>query len=141
MADVLRALFPGLGRNRHVTWRAAQRVKPLQLVQRDPRAYWEQKTWVSRGHQFDGWFRTPYGSWKGRADRTPSGTLEVYIQNPPTFIDSSPHRSCIQDRGGGWHFIHVTNGVSDLSSAIIHIEHLLVEAFMLYRRSGRGIVI
>lgn len=138
MVLLTREFFADLWRRCHPPWQSKPGSKHDLLVRRDPRAYWEQKNWRSNRNSFEGWFRTPYGSWRGRAERAPGGVIEVYIKNPPDFISYSPHRHCIHDRGDGWHSIHVTNGLRDLSSGIITIEHLLCEAFLRYRNSRKG---
>jgi hypothetical protein len=98
------------------------------LVQRDQRPYWEQRGWTSQGGEYLGYFRTRFGSWKGKAEASPSGRIDLFIQDPPDALKGHSHWVCFRSRLGGWFFIHTNEPIEDLSSGILTIEKILTEA-------------
>lgn len=98
-------------------------------VERDTRSYWQQRGWHHDGNEYHGFFRTAFGSWKGRAEQSPSTRLDLFIHQPPQALARHPHWQCFFLREKQWFFIH-HNGASDLSSAIIEVERILTEAHL-----------
>lgn len=98
------------------------------LVQRDSRPYWQQRGWTSQGNEYHGYYRTAFGSWRGKAKISFSERIELFIHNPPKFLEGHSHWACFRSRLGGWYFIHTNEPIEDLSSGILAIEHLLKEA-------------
>jgi hypothetical protein len=98
------------------------------VVQRDKRPYWEQRGWTCQGGEYCGYYRTAFGSWKGKAKISFSGRIELFIQNPPKILENHSHWPCFRSRLGGWHFIHTNEPITDLSSGILAIENILTEA-------------
>lgn len=103
--------------------------KPI-VVQRDSRPYWQQRGWTASGDEFMGFFRTPFGSWKGKAKVSPSGRVELFIQYPPAVLERHSHWTCFRWRFGGWYFVHTNEPIEDLSSGILAIENILTEAHL-----------
>ena len=106
----------------------AQLSKRPVLVQRDSRPYWEQRGWTFKGGEFLGYYRIPFGSWKGKAKVSPSNRIDLFIQDPPSVLRKHSHWSCFRWRLGGSYFIHAITPIADLSSGILEIEKILMEA-------------
>ena len=98
------------------------------FVQRQSRPYWQEREWWQLKSQFHGHYRTHYGSWKGRAELSPSGRFEMLIRHPPVVLEQHPHWSCFHELNDGWYAIH-TLEKRDLSGAILAIETILREAY------------
>jgi hypothetical protein len=107
---------------------APARVNGKPVVQRDTRPVWMQKRWRQQGNEYHGYFRTRFGSWKGRMYVSPSGRVDLFIHNPPDALHRHPHWACFSALKDGWYSIH-HYGIYELSSAIVHIESMLAEAF------------
>lgn len=101
------------------------------VVQRDTRPYWDQRGWKKRGTGYVGYYRTPFGSVKGKATKSPSGRVKLYINKPPDGLRRHPHAACFIPRGGGWLWIHTHHAIKDLSSGILQVETVLKEAYQL----------
>lgn len=100
-----------------------------QVVKRDQRPYWKQRGWRSTlTGTFVGWYRTQFGSWRGKAKRRRSGGVKLFIHAPPAVLENHSHWACFRPRSGGWYFIHMNGRVQDLSSAILEVERILTEA-------------
>ena len=112
--------------------RQVQRFSPVVggpiLVQRDSRPYWQQREWVAHGWEYYGYYRTRWGSWQGKAKTSPSNRIDLFIHDPPDFLESHPHWACFRSRFGGWYFIHANEPITDLSSGILAVENILREA-------------
>jgi len=101
--------------------------KPI-LVSRDTRSYWEQRGWTRSGFKYEGYYRTPFGSWKGKAEVSFSGRVELFIHKPPEALENHSHWACFRGQWGGWYFIHTNEPIADLSSGILAVEKILLEA-------------
>lgn len=106
-----------------------RRAGPKILVERIPRAYWEERGWTNQGDCYDGDFQTRFGKWPGCAAVSPSGRVEIYIHYPPTVLRHHPHWLCFFKRKGGWYFVHSTDPMEDVSAAIIAVEKIINEAY------------
>ena len=103
-------------------------VKPT-LVKRDTRPYWAKRGWRGFLGKYTGWYRTQFGSWKGRAIVSPSGRIDLFIFAPPYALRRHPHWPCFFRKESDWYFVHVQDQQHDLSSGVIRIEQILTEAF------------
>jgi len=105
----------------------ARPVPARRVVQRTEVPYWQQQGWTGNGDEHVGYFRTPTGSWHGRATVSPSGEVRIYIKEPPESLRAHPHWPCFRWRLKGWYEVHHF-GAADLSSAILAVEQILREA-------------
>ncbi len=121
--DKQQAPAPGGGLSRAIIKASSK------LVRRDTRPYWQQRGWVKRNaYRIDGYFRTRFGSWKGKATISPSKRIELFIHKPPAKLRKHPHWECFMSRAKNWYFVH-THGIKDLSSGIMQVERVLTEAY------------
>jgi hypothetical protein len=103
--------------------RGSQRV----VVRRQCVPYWQERGWVRQGHDYQGCYRTRFGSWKGRAEVGASGVARMFICNPPAVLEDHPNWPCFFMRRDGWYHIHTHNPFG-LSEGILRIEEILTEA-------------
>lgn len=118
--------------------------RPPPKVKRDERSVVEKNgwkhvntvsSWFTDKEEWEGWFRTPYGSWRGKAT-IKSGKVAGFIFNPPMeAIRLTEQAGCFVARGEGWFWVHTNNTVRDLSSEIVEIENIICEGF---RRAVRA---
>ena len=101
------------------------------VVQRAMTPYWKERGWRQLKSDYLGNFQTKFGSWQGYIYVSPSGRIEVYIENPPSELEKHPHWPCFRARENGWFFIHATTPVRDVSAGILSTEKTLTEAFQL----------
>lgn len=98
------------------------------MVPRQEQAYWEQRGWQKSGKSYEGYYRTRFGSWRGKAEVSWSGKINLFIHNAPKALERHHKWECFLWRPGGWRFIH-NFGISDLSSGILEVERLIAESF------------
>ncbi len=101
------------------------------MVQRAETPYWKERGWQQVDGGFAGMFETAFGSWQGYVKVSPSGRIEVFIENPPVELQRHSHWQCFRAREGRWFFIHATTPVPDVSAGILSTEKTLTEAFQL----------
>ena len=106
----------------------SETARPAIVVKRLPRPYWEERGWEKQGRSYKGNFQTAFGSWAGCAAESPSHRVDIYIHNPPAFLQRHSHWHCFQARGGGWFYIHPVHHVSDVSAAILSVEKTITES-------------
>ncbi len=107
------------------------RGTPSLVVQRAPTPYWEERGWRQQGSDFLGMFQTPFGSWPGCLRLSPSGRIEVFVQNPPSALQRHPHWPCFRLRSDGWYFVHPVTVVPDISAGILGVEKTINEAYAI----------
>lgn len=111
------------------TFLSANIIRHPEVVERDTRPYWQQRGWTRVLRQYNGWYRTEYGSWQGRASKTFLGEYELFIRDPPDALQRHSHWACFRPTDDGWYFIHIVGGdLRDLSSGILRVEQILSEA-------------
>ena len=105
-------------------------IRHPEVVERDSRPYWQQRGWVHVFFgRYSGWYRTAFGSWRGKARKDALGEVELFIHQPPDALAGHENWHCFFPRGDGWYFIHIQDGeLNDLSSGIIRVEQILTEA-------------
>jgi len=102
---------------------------PALTVRRQNRPYW-MNAWTRSGHEYRGSYQTPYGAFVGWIyERTPR-EASFYIYQPPDELRRHAHWSCFQPHSTpGWFRIHMAERPGDVSSGIITIERVLMDAF------------
>lgn len=102
------------------------------VVKRSEKPYWEQRGWKKSFGEYHGFYRTTYGSYRGKATISPSGQIELFIYNPPKCLEGHSHWQCFMKRKDGSFFIHNNkSGEFDLSSGIMDVERIIKEAYEL----------
>jgi hypothetical protein len=109
--------------------RAIRKARRRILVNRIPRPYWEEAGWHKQDGNYDGFYRTRFGTWPGAIAVSPSNRVEVYIHNPPPILRRHPHWQCFFPRKNGWRFIHSPSEIEDVSAAILSVERTITEAY------------
>lgn len=98
------------------------------VVKRIPLPYWQERGWCNDGSNYNGHFQTLFGRWPGYATVSPSGRVEIYIQNPPAVLSKHAHWPCFRKQKGGWFFVHPVHKVPDVSAGILGVEKTITEA-------------
>ncbi len=105
--------------------------KRVKVVERKEIPYWQERGWKPSDDLFEGYFRTRYGSWRGKAEVSPAGNVKMYICEPPKQLKEHDHWVCFNKRPKGWYFIHTVGRLKDVSAGIMQVEQILNEAFKL----------
>jgi hypothetical protein len=100
----------------------------VEKVQRQQIPYWQESGWTRRGNQYRGAYQTPYGAFRGTIQDRGAGKFEFFMYDPPAALRSHSHWSCFQDQGSGWYAVHMGRRPADVSSGIMTIERLVIEA-------------
>lgn len=91
--------------------------------------YYKEKGWRENGRFVKGWFRCPYGAWRGLIEKTPSGRYKFYIFNPPAELRKHSHWQCFHYTGDGEkYFIHFSNDSQSIDGGIMSIQRILHES-------------
>jgi hypothetical protein len=80
------------------------------------------------GDTYRGEFKTVHGRWAGKALKR-IYDFALFIKDPPAELDSHDHSACFMEHRGGWHLVHFTDGLLDLSAGIAAVERILRESF------------
>ena len=111
-------------------------IRRLITVKRSDRPYYEEQgwkqskgTWFSGDPKFTGYYRTPYGSFKGEI--LTGSSPSFFIIKPPKELKSHSHWICFSYRGSGRYSIHFAVRPRDVDSGIMRIERMIHEAFTL----------
>lgn len=102
--------------------------KPIQ-IQRQAVPYWQQQGWTHNGQMYEGAYRTPFGAFTGHAVQRSARDIEFAIYQPCEEVLRGGHGSCFQHKGNGWYAVHMARRPADVSSGILTIERLIVEAY------------
>ncbi len=102
---------------------------PATVVQRRQIPYWQERGWTQNANRYEGSYRTPFGSFYGTIEQERSGHIHFFLYNPSPEIRQHSHWTCFQDRGDGWYLVHMAREPRDVSSGIITIERLIMEAY------------
>jgi hypothetical protein len=83
--------------------------------------------------RWEGYYRTKFGSFKGRIDPRAEPKHCFAIYNPPAPLRKH-HWSCFIKRQGetenGWYSVHLLPFPNDLDSGVLAIERVIHEAFV-----------
>jgi hypothetical protein len=110
----------------------------VSTVKRSNKSYLQEQGWLlTNGHSrpvWEGYYRSRYGSFKGRIEL--SLPPKYYIYNPPEPLRYH-HWSCFtQASSSGWHSIHFSTVPKDASSGVLAIERLINDAFLIYQKTA-----
>ena len=109
--------------------RALRPHTPSQSVARRQIPYWQDRGWKHEGNIFSGSYQTPYGAFQGWIEERGGNTFNFFIYSPPQEMKQHSHWSCFQSRGSDWYLVHMSRRPTDVSSGILTIERLLMDAF------------
>jgi hypothetical protein len=113
--------------------RLLQKLLPAKrrAVKRSSASYLQEQGWKLTGSgasaRWDGFYRSRFGSYKGRI--VPTTPPQFIIYKPPAQLRRHPHWSCFSSRGNDWYGVHFSRVPKDLSSGIMRIERIIHEAF------------
>src|SRR5438270_729659 len=101
-------------------------LRDLNLTERGWR-----KTGSFPSQEYLGYYRCPYGSWKGRVLASTSSP-RYYLYKPPEALKlKHPHSACFSSQGDGWFSVHFRTIPRDIDSGVIAIERILTECMRL----------
>lgn len=98
-------------------------------VQRRAIPYWQQQGWRTDGKHYEGSYQTPFGAFLGRIQQRSSMEIDFFLYQPSQPIRDCGHWACFQHQGNDWYAVHMAKRPGDVSSGIIAIERLIVEAY------------
>ena len=105
-------------------------AKDFLLIQ-DPSLF-VQRRWVQNGNTYTGYYRTPYGAWKGEIIRR-GQKFKVFVIDPPILqLKQHPEKSqCIHivNRRKAEVDLHKQPKDNDIGAIILYVETLIVESF------------
>jgi hypothetical protein len=107
---------------------ARRRSDPIQ-VDRQVVPYWQQQGWTHKGQVYEGGYQTPFGAVRGHVLERSAREIEFSMYQPPNEVLVGSHGACFQHRGNGWYSVHMGRRPADVSSGILTIERLIVEAY------------
>lgn len=98
------------------------------VVRHEEKPYWKRRGWKKQGRDLTGYYRTRYGTFKGKIKDYQSDP-KVLIYNPPKQLNNHDHSNCFFSRGGGKFQVHFKQKVDKPSIAIQSVEKILRESF------------
>jgi len=98
------------------------------VVRHEEKPYWKRRGWKKQGRGLTGYYRTRYGTFKGKIEDYRSNP-KVFIYNPPKQLNNHDHSSCFFSKGGGKYQVHFKQKVDKPSIAIQSVEKILRESF------------
>jgi hypothetical protein len=104
---------------------------PATAVQRRQIPYWQERGWTQSGNVYAGSYQTPYGAFYGHIEEHRGGHIDFYLYTPSDEIRSHSHWTCFQHSGNDWYLVHMAKQPTDVSSGIMTIERLIMEAYDL----------
>jgi hypothetical protein len=117
-----------------------RRAEPIEVMSKFDAA-WKAKGWreVANG-VWEGTFRVPNGTYKGRVEFNGQVFKAIFIWNPPREIWANHHEHAVcfrrVDKEPGKLELHMADKPTSVDSAILNTERILNEAFELGRRHG-----
>jgi len=106
-----------------------QIIKLRTLVRRQEIPYWQEQGWYRSNGSYRGYYKTPYGRWRGRIERVYLGNFDYYVYDPPYCLEHHPHWPCFRYQGDGQYLLHFSRKTKDISSGIMIMEQLITEAY------------
>ena len=104
-------------------------------IKRKPKTYIQGQGWElsgGRNPQWNGFFRTKFGSFKGRIVPKGEANRRFFIHNPPAALRNH-HWACFTEMKGmeqdGWYAVHLLPFPQDIDSGVLAIERVIDEAF------------
>jgi len=124
-------------RTTHIPSFQAGNTKSFVLIQ-DPSLF-IQRGWVQNGNIYRGYYRTPYGAWKGEIVRR-GHKYRVFVIDPPIpqLKMHSEKALCVHivNKKKAEVDLHKQPKNNDVGAVILYIETLIVESFQQYARKG-----
>jgi len=105
------------------------------MVRPEPTTLWRERGWTARRNTLYGYYRTPWGAFRGRIEGYRGRFPTFYIQQPPKGLSTHRHAACFQSRRNRWYFVHFAPKPRDPDSGIRKIEQILHEILDPRRRS------
>ena len=115
-----------------------KRLLPFSLPGTDRhrgKPYLQEKGWVFTygiNAQWNGYYRTRFGSFKGRIVPRADPKRRYFIHNPPERLHHH-HWACFSEmkgmEQGGWYAVHLLPFPKDIVSGVLAIERVIDEAF------------
>ncbi len=102
---------------------------PAISVERRQIPYWQERGWTQKGSTYNGSYQTPYGAFYGQITEHRGGHIDFWLYMPSDEIRRHSHWVCFQHRGNDWYVVHMATMPKDVSSGIITIERLIMEAY------------
>lgn len=115
----------------HVEPSRPQHIVPRpvpQRIQRQQVPYWQERGWVRQGDRYTGTYQTRHGSFRGLIEDRGYGSYRFYLLDVPPALRQSGHWQCFQPRGVKGFKVHMARRPRDISSGILTIERVLVDA-------------
>jgi hypothetical protein len=104
------------------------------LINRSSKTYLTENGWRRfksyPGYEWQGYYRTRYGSFKGRVLASASPSFYVYKPPEPLKLKHS-HSACFSSQGNGWYSAHFKRVPKDVDSGVMAIERVLTESMRL----------
>jgi hypothetical protein len=104
-------------------------------IKRKPKTYIQEQGWELSGGlnpQWNGFFRTKFGSYKGRVVPKGEPNRRFFIHKPPAPLRHH-HWACFTEmkgmEQGGWYAVHLLPFPQDIDSGVLAIERVIDEAF------------
>lgn len=91
---------------------------------------WKEKGWREVNHGvYEGKYRSPYGSYRGRVEFGTGGFRRLYIWGPPVELWRSRHPKapCFSAEGRDKYQVHMHHAPTSVDGAILNIERILNE--------------
>jgi hypothetical protein len=114
-------------------WQRLHALRRGTIIRRSPKTYLSQQGWrkafLHSGSEWQGYYRTRFGSFKGRV--AASNPPCFYIYKPPENLKRHSHWSCFTDQGNGWYSVHFRRIPTDLDSGVMVIERIVGESMKL----------
>jgi hypothetical protein len=107
---------------------APRRSTPIK-IERQAVPYWQQQGWTHNGQIYEGSYQTPYGAFRGYVLQRSAREIEFSLYQPSNEIRGCSHWPCFQHVGNEWYAVHMARRPADVSSGILSIERLIVEAY------------
>jgi len=98
------------------------------LVKRKFLTHWQQRRWSKNGNTYTGYYRTPFGAYRGQIDYRHKGQIDFWIFNPPDCLKNHSHARCFISKGKGVYYVHFSEPSLSVDDGIRAIEKILLEA-------------
>lgn len=89
---------------------------------------WVRRRWRRNGDQFEGFYRTPYGSYPGRIIRRYRATFEFFIYDPPACLWDHSHARCFVHVENDMYRVHFSKRGYCVDDGLTAIERILIDA-------------
>jgi hypothetical protein len=98
------------------------------IVKRTILPLWVIRRWKRHENVFEGYYRTPYGSFEGKIVRRHKGSFDYFLTDPPECLWAHPHGRCFIHVAGNTYRVHFQTQGDHVDAGILAIEHTLAEA-------------